>query len=173
MAAIPSAGGEGRARLAWRASASSGARARESPLAGGGEPLVAKVRRLSDGFHECLRQNNERGAHAALDDLLDEARRQSAAAPEELAEAVVFCECPGQQANEEHNRGLGLRLQQMAQDGALAVAEAGWPPSLPLSAEVRRRAADIIAAIVGASARHAEQQALAEQQAALQAAGVF
>ena len=143
------------------------------PLAGGGEPLVAKVRRLSDGFHECLRQNNERGAHAALDDLLDEARRQSAAAPEELAEAVVFCECPGQQANEEHNRGLGLRLQQMAQDGALAVAEAGWPPSLPLSAEVRRRAADIIAAIVGASARHAEQQALAEQQAALQAAGVF
>ena len=91
----------------------------------------------------------------------------------ELAEAVVFCECPGQQANEEHNRGLGLRLQQMAQDGALAVAEAGWPPSLPLSAEVRRRAADIIAAIVGASARHAEQQALAEQQAALQAAGVF
>ena len=46
-------------------------------------------------------------------------------------------------------------------------------PSLPLSAEVRRRAADIIAAIVGASARHAEQQALAEQQAALQAAGVF
>ena len=61
----------------------------------------------------------------------------------------------------------------MAQDGALAVAEAGWPPSLPLSAEVRRRAADIIAAIVGASARHAEQQALAEQQAALQAAGVF
>ena len=85
----------------------------------------------------------------------------------------MFCECPGQQANEEHNRGLGLRLQQMAQDGALAVAEAGWPPSPPLSAEVRRRAADIIAAIVGASARHAEQQALAEQQAALQAAGVF
>ena len=36
------------------------------PLAGGGAPLVAKVRRLSDGFHECLRQNNERGAPAAL-----------------------------------------------------------------------------------------------------------
>ena len=130
------------------------------------------MRRLSDGFHECLRQNNERGAHAALDDLLGEARRQSAAAPEELAEAVVFCECPGQQANEEHNRGLGLRLQPMAQAGALAVAEAGWPPSLPLSAEAAARR-DIIAAIVGASARHAEQQALAEQQAALQAAGVF